>query len=192
MALSTVRSKYMSFFSTAISRYYQTNRWRIMFSNGMNLNQLSLETEERLGYVFGSSQCSRILRGLQIPTQKELDSLCDILNISEGEREQLHRAIAKDCLLKHSLYTHIVHKKHRYTKFLEYVLPFRPRVIKLSDSKALTELIFPVSIISLLQVRLAKQYKQYSYAMTGILVNPNSNREQWFLVTHPSSWKMNY
>src|SRR3989338_1387570 len=108
----------MSFFSIAFSRYHQADHWRITFSNGMNLNQLSLEMEERLGYVFGSSQCSRILRGLQIPIQRELDTLCNILNISEGEREQLHRAVAKDCLSKHSLYSQILHKKHRYTKFL--------------------------------------------------------------------------
>ena len=125
---------------------------------------------------------------MQIPTQRELDSLCDILNISEGEREQLHRAVAKDCLRKHSLYTYIVRKKHRYTKFLEYVLCFKPSVITVVDADAPNELSLPVSIISMLQVRLAKQFKRYSDAMMGVLENPNSNMEQWFLVS-PSGYR---
>ncbi|MCR4263923.1 MAG: hypothetical protein NUV98_04365 [Candidatus Roizmanbacteria bacterium] len=150
----------------------------------MNLNQLSLEMEERLGYVFGSSQCSRILRGLQIPIQRELDTLCNILNISEGEREQLHRAVAKDCLSKHSLYSQILHKKHRYTKFLEYLLYCNPTVIRLSHRNMPDELTVPISVISVLKERLEKQYTYYSDAMTGVFLHPNSSKEQWFLVDH--------
>lgn len=174
----------MSFFSKAISRYYETNNWQLIFSNGMNLSLLSLEMEEKLSYTFGASQCSRILRGLQIPTQKEIDTLCGIVGIPLNDREQLYRAAAKDCLHKHSLYTHIIHKKHRYTKFLEHVLQSNPIMLSIDNLGVYTDLNFSLHIISLIASNRASKAVGDPDVMTGILQNPSTEHEQWYVLQH--------
>jgi hypothetical protein len=112
----------MSYFSKIISSFYQRKGKRILFCNGMTLNELSVEMEILSEEKFEASTLSRVLSGKRILTKSQFTILCRILKISKGDRERLQRALIRDLLKRNQYWPEVIQKKHVYTKFLEYVL----------------------------------------------------------------------
>lgn len=60
----------------------------------MTLNQLALEMWERLGYKeIDTSVLSRVLKGKRLLRLKQLNVLCQVLNISKFEKEKIENAL---------------------------------------------------------------------------------------------------
>ena len=80
-----------------LQKYYTRKGNRLLFSNGMTLNQLALEMWERLGCrEIDASVVSRVIKGDRLITRNQLDVLAEILKLSSTETLRLREALIKD------------------------------------------------------------------------------------------------
>lgn len=83
--------------SKALQKYYTRKGNRLIFSNGMTLNQLAWEMWERLGYrEIDPSVLSRVLKGQRLFTLKQLGVFCGVLSLKEKNRGELQNCLAVD------------------------------------------------------------------------------------------------
>jgi hypothetical protein len=69
--------------SASLQRYYNRKGNRVVFANGMSLNQLAFEMSERLDFrEVDASVLSRVLTGKRVFTQKQLSVFISILKLS--------------------------------------------------------------------------------------------------------------
>ena len=83
--------------SKELQKYYTRKGNRIIFANGMTLNQLAWEMWERLG-CFGvdPSVLSRVVNGTRVFTRNQLEIFCKLLNSSKKNRNRLFNAFYAD------------------------------------------------------------------------------------------------
>src|SRR3989344_866256 len=83
----------MSLFAVEIKKHYRREGNKIVFRNGMTLNQLAMEMWERSGYQgVDQSALSRILNGKRLFTFHQLQVFSEILQLTETlAAEILHR-----------------------------------------------------------------------------------------------------
>lgn len=87
-----------------LSKYYSREGNRIIFTNGMTLNQLALEMWDRLGgHAVDPSVISRNLRGERLFTSRQLETFTEVLGLDSEQRLQLQRALATDIHLRYEL-----------------------------------------------------------------------------------------
>lgn len=85
-----IRSTLGSYLAKGLRKYYSRDGNRLVFSNGMSLNQLALEMWERLGYRGAdSSTISRVIGGDRLFTKTQLYCFCSVLNIRSLQKAKL-------------------------------------------------------------------------------------------------------
>ncbi len=90
------------YLASELQNLYRKVNNKLVFSNGMGLNQLALEIWTELGYKgMDASLLSRILHGERLFTKDQLDAFCKILGLQETEKYVLESALGKDLLCKH-------------------------------------------------------------------------------------------
>lgn len=93
----------MSYFAQTLKNYYEKHGWRIIFSNGMNLNQLAVEIWERLNYQsVDASVLSRVISGERLFTSVQLKVFCKVLQLNKSQKEELFYSLVRDYNLKNS------------------------------------------------------------------------------------------
>lgn len=92
----------MEYLASELQKFYQKVNNKLIFSNGMSLNQLALEMWTTLGYQgMDPSLLSRIIHGERVFTGEQLLAFCRILGLNEIEKYSLENASGKDLLYKH-------------------------------------------------------------------------------------------
>jgi|SRR3989344_432262 len=92
----------MSLFAVEIKKHYRREGNKIVFRNGMTLNQLAMEMWERSGYQgVDQSALSRILNGKRLFTFHQLQVFSEILQLTETEKETLKETLAAEILHRH-------------------------------------------------------------------------------------------
>lgn len=82
--------KLRNVFSKSLQKFYTRKGNRLIFTNGMTLNQLALAMWERLGFrEIDASVVSRVLKGERLFTKSQLCHFAQILNLSPLEFEHL-------------------------------------------------------------------------------------------------------
>ncbi|MBI4129972.1 hypothetical protein HY468_01505 [Candidatus Roizmanbacteria bacterium] len=80
-----------------LRKFYSREGNKIIFRNKMSLNKLALVMWERLGFVeIDASVLSRVLRGERLFTPRQLQTFCDLLTISQSDREYLFYCLHLD------------------------------------------------------------------------------------------------
>jgi hypothetical protein len=81
----------------ALTIYYQRTRGKIDFCNGMSLNTLALAMWEESGFCsMDGSVLSKVLSGKRLFTPQQLNSFCNVLNITGSDREYLFYCLHRD------------------------------------------------------------------------------------------------
>lgn len=92
----------MKYLASELQKFYRKTKNKLIFTNGMSLNQLSLEMWTELGYHgMDSSLLSRTLNGERLFTIEQLNTFCRILRLNETEKYSLKNGLGKDLLFKH-------------------------------------------------------------------------------------------
>ncbi len=87
--------------SKALQKYYTRKGNRIIFANGMTLNQLAWEMWERLGYrEIDPSVLSRVISGERRFTHTQLMVFSKILKLGKSETSILREILAKELISK--------------------------------------------------------------------------------------------
>jgi hypothetical protein len=90
--------------STELQKYYTRKGNKIVFANGMNLNQLAMEMWERLEYSgVDPSVISKVLSGERIFTATQLEIFSITLKLENSQKELLKESLSKDVLEKYKL-----------------------------------------------------------------------------------------
>ena len=90
--------------SSLLQKYYKREGNRIIFINGMTLNQLALAMWEKLGYSqIDASVISRVIKGERDFTYKQLLVFCDLLDLASEERIYLKNALNQSILQRHNI-----------------------------------------------------------------------------------------
>lgn len=85
------------YLSKELQRHYARIGNRILFSNGMTLNQLALEMWEILGFKeVDASVVSRVLKGKRTFSFNQLQVFCRALDLSASEEQKLKTALYRD------------------------------------------------------------------------------------------------
>lgn len=101
--------------SKALQKYYTREGNRIIFSNGMTLNQLAWEMWERLGYQgVDPSVLSRVLKAERLFTTKQFETFCETLDLSSLEKSQLKQALYRDLSAKFGIKEGFFEEGRRY------------------------------------------------------------------------------
>jgi|GEM_PF-3224258 len=80
----------MPTFFEKIRKYYKRSQNRVVFSNGMSLNQLAQEMWEDLGYKgIDASVLSKVINGQRVFTESQIKSFCKILTVPQNEADLL-------------------------------------------------------------------------------------------------------
>lgn len=88
-----------STFARQLQRYYTRKGSRIVFLNGMTLNQLSLEMWERLDFKdVDASVVSRVLSGERLFTPRQLEVFCSLLKLPKSRENLLMESLSLDLL----------------------------------------------------------------------------------------------
>ena len=83
--------------SKKLQKHYARKGNRIVFSNGMTLNQLAFAMWERLGYrEIDASVLSRVLKGERLFSSKQIETYCKILKLKKQEQKDLIYALGLD------------------------------------------------------------------------------------------------
>jgi len=89
----------MGKFSQFLTKYYKKEVGKIVFENGLSLNQLSLEMWERLGCSqIDPSVLSRVMKGKRLFSFRQLRVFCDLLDIPQLDRNNLFKNLEEDYL----------------------------------------------------------------------------------------------
>lgn len=87
-----------------LQKYYRQAGNKIVFRNGLTLNQLSLLMWEFLGFKeIDSSVLSRVLKGERLFTYGQLLVFSKILKLTSQEIHDLRSALAQDILKRYSI-----------------------------------------------------------------------------------------
>lgn len=87
-----------------LQSYYQRQNNKVIFQNGLTLNQLANKMWERLGYQgVDASVLSRVIHGQRLFTTKQLEIFCAILELKKQEQDELYRTLEIDYLDRHKL-----------------------------------------------------------------------------------------
>lgn len=90
----TIGTTLESHLSKELQKYYTRVGNRIIFSNGMTLNQLALEMWEKLGYKgVDASVLSRVLKGERLFTKEELKIFSAVLKLNYWEKNNLQLSL---------------------------------------------------------------------------------------------------
>lgn len=88
----------------ALQNFYTRQGNKILFQNGMTLNQLALEMWERLGYQeVDASVLSRVLSGKRLFSPIQQETFCKILKVSHYYEIELKEALISDFIARHGL-----------------------------------------------------------------------------------------
>lgn len=83
--------------SRALKNFYKRRGNKIVFFNGMTLNQLALEMWERLDYKeIDPSVISRVLAGKRALTFQQINIFSEILHINPVQKRNLRVSLLKD------------------------------------------------------------------------------------------------
>ncbi len=94
----------MSYFAQSLQSHYQKHGRRIIFTNGMSLNQLALKMWELLDYQeMDVSVLSRVINGERLFTPTQLKVFSKILKLNKDDRKYLFYCLVKDYNLKKNL-----------------------------------------------------------------------------------------
>lgn len=94
----------MTGLAQGLGKYYRKQRGKIIFQNGMSLNQLSLEMYERLEYKgIDASVLSRVVRGERLFTYRQLQAFCQVLQLEEKDRRRLEHILSREILERHAV-----------------------------------------------------------------------------------------
>lgn len=86
----------------ALKKHYTHKGNRLIFSNGMNLNQLALAMWERLGFEgVDSSVLSKVLNGKRLFKLKQLEIFCDLLSLERGHRVRLNEVLIEELSIRY-------------------------------------------------------------------------------------------
>ena len=86
-----------TYLSQALTKYYERQKNKIVFSNKMSLNELAFSMWEKLGFKeIDASVISRVINGKRLFTPLQIDIFCEILKISKSEREALQHNLHLD------------------------------------------------------------------------------------------------
>lgn len=92
----------MVYLASELQKFYHKENNKLVFTNGMSLNQLALEMWTKLGYEgMDPSLLSRIIHGERLFTREQLRSFRRVLGLNEIEKYSLENALGKDLLYKH-------------------------------------------------------------------------------------------
>lgn len=82
-----------------LKKYYHKEGNRIVFQNGMSLNQLAMAMWEGLGFKsVDPSVVSRVINGKRLFTPAQLRIFCQILDIPQDKRNLLFSALSDDVI----------------------------------------------------------------------------------------------
>lgn len=111
----------MTSFSEELQKYYTRKGNKVVFSNGMTLNKLALEMWERLRYKeVDPSVLSRVLRGVRLFSPKQTKIFCEILQLSESERQDVENLLYLELNKRYGLEESFFRFKYKYfTDFIE-------------------------------------------------------------------------
>lgn len=92
----------MEYLASELQKYYRKVHNKLIFTNGMDLNQLALEMWTELGFRGAdASLLSRVLHGERLFTKEQLYVFYTILELNDSEKYSLTNALGKDLLYKH-------------------------------------------------------------------------------------------
>jgi hypothetical protein len=84
-----------------LKRYYKRSKNKIYFNNGMTLSRVADTMWEQLGYSNAHpSVLSRVVGGKRLFTFEQLETFCDVLDLEDGQREDLRNALIEDLYAK--------------------------------------------------------------------------------------------
>jgi len=87
--------------SACLANTYRKQGNRLVFRNGMNLNELAWEMWERLGFKeIDPSVLSRVVNGKRCFTPKQLQIFAQILNLPSGESLDLQTEYCRETLIE--------------------------------------------------------------------------------------------
>jgi hypothetical protein len=105
----------MGYLSKDLEKYYTRDGNRIVFSNGMTLNQLAWEMWERLRYrEIDPSVVSRVLKGERLFTSKQLNIFGNIIGMSNKDVVTLQENLLHELSLKFGLEANFFHHKNKH------------------------------------------------------------------------------
>jgi len=94
----------MTHFARTAQKYYHREGNKIVFCNGMTLNQLATEIWDRLGYqAIDQSALSRVIHGKRLFSLFQLEKFCSILKLGKHKKDELYFALEEDYLHRHGL-----------------------------------------------------------------------------------------
>jgi len=106
--------------SLELQKFYTRKANRIVFSNGMSLNQLALEMWERLGFHdIDPSVLSRVLKGERRFTPQQLETLAQVLNLSSSEYINLQLDYCREILSETGLKENLIDSLIYQTEYIE-------------------------------------------------------------------------
>ncbi|MBI2641708.1 helix-turn-helix transcriptional regulator [Candidatus Roizmanbacteria bacterium] len=92
----------MRYLAEELQKFYRKSGNKLLFTNGMSLNQLALEMWEYLGEEgMDSSLLSKIINGKRLLTRNQLDAFCKVLHLNKLEIYDIQNALGKDLLFKY-------------------------------------------------------------------------------------------
>jgi hypothetical protein len=80
-----------------IAKYYKKDKNKIIFTNGMNLNQMAIEMWEKLGFrEVDPSVLSRVINSERLFTPSQLTVFSKLLKIKNKDQEELRFCLLQD------------------------------------------------------------------------------------------------
>jgi tetratricopeptide (TPR) repeat protein len=123
-------SKYLA---KALEKYYSRDGKKIVFANGMTLNQLAWEMWEKLGFTqIDPSVISRVIRGQRQFTSTQLKTFCSLLNLGPQETNKLISDRLQDLYEKYGLDQ--LDPQFGFNSVVDYAQMVLPVVKKLRES----------------------------------------------------------
>ena len=87
--------------SQRLQDFYTHSGNKILFQNGLTLNQMAWEMWERLSYsAIDPSALSRVLAGKRTFTPRQLEVFCQILCLTPHQTESLHEVLHQEINLR--------------------------------------------------------------------------------------------
>ena len=112
--------------SKALRKHYTRQGNRLVFSNGMTLNQLALEMWEKLGYrEIDASVLSRVIKNQRKFTSKQIKVFAEILKLTSNEFRRLYTEYCCEVLskadIKEDFINDIIYQTDGYEQILDKI-----------------------------------------------------------------------
>lgn len=94
----------MTKLSQTLKKFYIRTGNRVFFDNQVPLNDLALKIWEKLGYkAIDSSVLSRVISGERLFTVSQLNTFCDVLQLTKEDRDFLNHSLSLDYLARYGI-----------------------------------------------------------------------------------------